>query len=131
MVLDQPRISMQPTLQRISQFADLGHDWDSYGAAPPTTKALIEAIRLATGMAERFAPAVGQRALPWMVAPLADGGVQIEWRGASGALEVEISPEGQFGYLLETGHGSTTSYQEGDHVSGEEVEHLLASVRNV
>ncbi len=131
MVLDTPRISLQPTVQRIAELADLGPDWDSYGAEPLTAKALIEAVRLTTRMAERFASAAEQRALPWMVAPLADGGVQIEWRGASGALEVEISPEGQFGYLLETGHGSTISYQEGDHVSSEEIEQLLASVLSV
>lgn len=126
MVLDQPRISLQPTLQRIAQFAELDSNWDSYGAAPPTAKALLGAARLATRMAEVYASVAGERALPWAVAPLANGGMQLEWRGANGALEIEIDADGGQGYLLELGQGHDLTYQEGDNVTDDDLERLLA-----
>lgn len=128
MVLDQPRISLQPTLHRIAQFADLAPDWDSYGAEPPTAKALLGAARLAAMMAEIFAPVAGQRALPWTVVPLANGGMQLEWKGPEGSLETEIAPDGRLGYLLETGQGAGVSYQKGDDITDQELERLLALV---
>ncbi len=79
-------------------------------------------------MTETFALVAGQSALPWTVAPLANGGVQLEWKGPEGALEVEISPDGRLGYLLEVGQGADSSVQEGDDIADEHIERLLSFV---
>ena len=52
-------------------------------------------------VAEQCADLTDERILPWATAPLADGGVQFEWRGPGGAIEVEIAPDGRLGYLVE------------------------------
>jgi hypothetical protein len=41
------------------------------------------------------------RLVPYVVAPLANGGIQIEWRNESSSLEVEVDPDrGMYSYLL-------------------------------
>ncbi len=71
---------------RLDEFKSLEEDWDSYGADPISPKAIVTAKNLLRTCSR-----------PDFIAPLADGGVQLEWecpdinRGA----EVEISAEGK------------------------------------
>lgn len=95
------RVSLRPARDTLDELARLPHDWDSYGAVPPTAAAISSAHGLLAGVAEQCADATDERILPWATAPLADGGVQFEWRGPGGAIEVEIAPDGRFGYLVE------------------------------
>jgi hypothetical protein len=87
-------------LNRIAQFADLKTDWDSYGGDPPSSVARAEAGRWVEIVADLFGARAGDTAIPYSVAPLADGGIQLEWRGRNGVVELEVGPEGELGYLF-------------------------------
>lgn len=95
------RVSFQPIRETLDELARLSADWDSYGAAPPTTVAISTAHGLLTNVAERYVEPTDEDALPWVTTPLANGGVQFEWRGSGGAIEVEIGPDGALAYLVE------------------------------
>ena len=111
-------LPLDAVLQRIAGFADLEPDWDSYGAEPSSPVARTEATRWVEIVADLFEPRVGAAAVPYSVAPLADGGVQIEWRGSGGIVELEVGPAGELGYLFE-GTGDPTN--EADDASWSEV----------
>jgi hypothetical protein len=66
--------------------------------------------------------------VPFTAAPLADGGVQVEWRGPGGTVEVEISPEGAFGYLLLRGAGAAEEATEGGGASLPGIMTIITSV---
>jgi hypothetical protein len=87
--------------ERLDDVAQLPDDWDSYGAARPTVRATSVGHELLTMLWRRLANSIGEEAVPWMIAPIADGGVQIEWRGGNRAIEVEVSPVGQLNFLVE------------------------------
>jgi hypothetical protein len=89
---------------KLDELARLEPDWDSYGARPVSAIAINQANRLLLDVARRYLelgyPEVS-RVKPWFIAPLADGGIQIEWRSDAGAMEVEIGGDGRFEYLIE------------------------------
>src|SRR5687768_6333816 len=72
--------------ERLDDVARLPYDWDSYGAAQPAVKAITIAQALLAALWERRVDAIDQTAVPWAIAPLADGGVQFEWRSGDGAI---------------------------------------------
>jgi hypothetical protein len=112
-------------LRRIAEFADLEPDWDSYGGEPSSSVARSEAKRWVEIVVDLFGARAGDGARPYSVAPLADGGVQIEWRGVGGIVELEIGPAGELGYLFvadETDGGQT---DEADDASWSEVLRVL------
>jgi hypothetical protein len=120
--------SLEPTLDRLARLAELGSDWDSYGGAPPSGQALATARELLFAVAERCGELVGERVRPYAVAPIADGGVQLEWRGAHRELELEIGPGGDVGYLLVERHGGERQFEEGDDLSWPKALDLVARV---
>lgn len=61
---------------KVADLAGLGHNWDSYGAAPPTNEAL--AILRNTA-----------------VVPTKDGGVQFEWHVNGWEVELEFGFDGR------------------------------------
>lgn len=102
------RLSFQLARETLDELARLPEDWDSYGAAPPTAVAISAAHGLLANVAERYVEPTDEDALPWAAAPLADGGVQFEWRGPGGAIEVEIGPDGGLAYLVERDEQTVT-----------------------
>lgn len=119
---------LQPVLNRLEGFASLPADWDSYGAEPISPHAIYLARRFMHAVAEQFSDLARERVRPYAVAPLVDGGVQIEWRGPGGDIEVEIGPDGALGYLLIRDDGSTRMFEERDNVSWSEMLDLVAKV---
>jgi hypothetical protein len=97
------RLTFQPARDALDELARLPENWDSYGGRPPTAIAISAAHGLLANVAERYVDAGEGDALPWATVPLADGGVQFEWRGDGGAIEVEIGPTGALGYVVERG----------------------------
>lgn len=87
---------LRPALQRLAQLEALEHDWDSYGGLPPCARSLTMAQAIMLRMAKRF----GEHAVPAEVMPIADGGIQLEWQGRSGALVLNAAPDGSWSYLL-------------------------------
>lgn len=73
--------------ERLRELADLGQNWLHPGSEPPSNETVerVERILLATLDAEVPAPAIY---------PSGDGGIQLEWRTSSRAVEVEILNSG-------------------------------------
>jgi hypothetical protein len=120
MALDQAKaqstLSLQPTFRRIVELATLPPDWDSYGAEPLTARAIAGASLLITAVAEEQERTTGERRAPWTTAPIADGGLQVEWVGQGARIEVQVAPDGTLGYLIQRGDGEDARYQEADNV---------------
>jgi hypothetical protein len=110
-------------LQRIRELERLKLDWDSYGSEPPTQWALAAARTLILEVSENSK----YLRVPFAIMPLSGGGVQIEWRGATDSIEVEITAEGLFNYLLVRGSGSERHFAERDDVSKSHIVELILS----
>jgi hypothetical protein len=113
-------------LRQISDLADLEAGWDSYGAAGISAGAIEAAKRLLSGVIQRSS-ARSQYAAPYAVAPIADGGVYLEWRTKTGEIQVWIGPEGEFGYLRINQTASGPTYSERHLVPMDEVVRLVTS----
>ncbi len=86
----------------IEGYAALPADWDSYGARPISAVAIDAATALLRRAALELS-ALGESVEPFDVAPLANGGVQLEWRRADAVLEVEVDPAGGLRWLTVEG----------------------------
>ena len=126
----QPRADalVRPARERLAQISRLDRDWDSYGAEPLSQKAITRANKLLGSVGGYFADLLGEQIRPYAVAPLASGGVQLQWRGPGGDLEVEVGREGDLGYLLVEGVEPNRTFTEADEVTSSEVLDLLAGV---
>ena len=109
-------------------FGTLRPDWDSYGAAPIELPALQKAEKLFSQIVDRFYLTKREQLHPFDVAPLASGGVQLEWRSPKGALEVEIHSQQSHGYLLTLGQRAARQFQEGDNANDAEILSLLSQI---
>jgi len=120
-----PQVSLAPIFERLKELAQLKVDWDSYGAEPVSSVALVAAFELLDAVKERLCRKV-REPLPQFIAPLADGGLQLEWSGQQGDIEVEIDPSGDLGYVLIEGQGTNRKFKEQHQVSLNEVLNLLS-----
>ena len=111
-----PEPSLVPALRLIAEIATLSPDWDSYGAAPPSPRAIAWACLLIEAVAEAGDRAGAGRRSPWTSAPIADGGLQIEWLGGEGRIEVQVAPDGSVGYVLVPDAEADTALHEADGV---------------
>lgn len=116
--------------RRISGFADLAPDWDSYGAERPSPEAIRAAQHYLDDLVDLFAWRFGEKVLPFWTSPLPSGGVQLEWRATAPELEleVEVHADGRLAFLLQRGHGAVAEYQEGEDASLDDVASLLGQV---
>lgn len=89
---------------RMANYRELKPNWDSYGAECISEKAICVSIHLLTRIQSEWSTQLGESMKPYFVAPVADGGIQLEWRGDYSEIEVEIGPGGEFGYLLVKGN---------------------------
>jgi hypothetical protein len=119
---------LQSVRESLDEVVHLPEDWDSYGAASPTGAAVSAAHLLLGSLWVRLGDRVDEGAVPWAIAPLADGGVQFEWRGSGGAIEVEISPRGTLNYLVERGDKTVAR---SDPSVGSPPDEVLDEVRRV
>jgi hypothetical protein len=120
--------SLHSAFQRLAELSTLEANWDSYGADPPTSQAIARANQLLSSIAGSLTAPGGGDARPWFIAPVADGGVQLEWRGRHGAVEVEVGPSGRIGYLLEDGPEPHRRSEEDDDISLEAALGLIARI---
>jgi hypothetical protein len=98
------------TLQAV---LDWPADWDGQGAQPPSHKAVVKALVFLWMVESRFRDervAVGE---PWLVTPLPNGNVFIEWHGPDDdTLDLEIRPDDTVGYLLVRHDGGERHFEE-------------------
>ncbi|MGH2352506.1 MAG: hypothetical protein ACRDI2_12165 [Chloroflexota bacterium] len=125
---DAVSVSLEPALRRLDEIARLEADWDTYGGLSPTAEALETARHIITAVAEQLGASVGKGSLPYDIAPIANGGVGLEWQGQAGSLEVWISPGGGLGYLLNARQGNDRAFTEAEQASAAEVIGLLRQV---
>jgi hypothetical protein len=109
--------SLSPSFARLEELGALVHDWDSYGAAPITARALRAARKFFQTVIERFGPSAGDAALPRDISPIPSGGVLAEWVGPSAEIEIHIGPGGKLGYLFIDRRGAEPQFDEGDEIS--------------
>ncbi|MGI8855054.1 MAG: hypothetical protein ACR2JW_04835 [Thermomicrobiales bacterium] len=95
---------MADAIAQLRGFARLEPDWNSYGAKPVSRDAISVATDLLTHIA-RIA-----QARPDFVAPLANGGVQLEWSGAAAEIAVRVSPDQTLAYLSTEGGAHTEEH---------------------
>lgn len=119
---DQP--DLQSALQQLEAISTLRKDWDSYGSEPPTRDAIFAARNLIASAYRRFS------SVPYFVAPVSGGGVQIEWRGPHREIEVELQSDGKrFNYLLIEGKGTANRKAEEKHdISPSQILNVIHSV---
>jgi hypothetical protein len=124
----QPISPIAAALKDLERIEGLHADWDSYGSAAPSRVAVATARRIIWSVyMSSLNP--GQRPVaPYSVAPISGGGVQIEWRGETRAIEVEVSPEGAFGYLLVIGVEPSCEFEERDNVPQSRILELVRSL---
>ena len=104
------------TLRRLRELAKLEAGWDSYDASPITEVSIQATERLLECLKNRS---------PDCTVPLSGGGVQLEWSGPGGEIEVEIQAYGQFGVLVSTGTEPDRKFSEADNMD------LAAVVQNI
>jgi hypothetical protein len=119
---------LQSARESLDEIARLPDDWDSYGAARPSASAISRAHLLLASLWEDLAESADDDTIPWAIAPLADGGVQLEWRGPHEAIEVEIDSRGSLNYLVER---DETTIGRSDPAMGAAAEEVLAQIRRV
>jgi hypothetical protein len=87
-----------PAVRRIADIAELPAGLDGEDAAAPAPVAIGHALELLLHVSslgidgEKIGP-------PWTSAPIADGGLQLEWQAPGARIEVQVAPDGTFGFL--------------------------------
>jgi hypothetical protein len=114
---------------RVHAMRSLPENWDSYSASPPSQAAIVKLLNIVREVIGNRMSVVGSPAIPYVVAPLPDGGVQAEWRCGSRAIEVDVNTDGTFGYLIVTRDSTNTqTAREEDHVDESAVLERILSV---
>ena len=119
---------LERSLRTLHRLSKLLPNWDSYGAMPLTERALATAGRLLGDIASEMAGVAVRDGMPYHIAPLVYGGVLLEWetRGSGDELAVDISADGEFGYLRIAGTGERRTFDEQDGVPPVRVHTIVA-----
>ncbi|MEA2510677.1 MAG: hypothetical protein QOJ59_164 [Thermomicrobiales bacterium] len=125
------RAALRTAFDRLRKIAALEPNWNSYRAKTLTPVAVAQAHTLVLVAAKALERPNPDTAIPWAIAPLADGGVQLEWRNGNGAVEVEITPDGKMEYLVEYNRAEGFGYEEGEIATADEVPSILARIFDV
>jgi hypothetical protein len=92
----RPACLARPTqLWRKSRLEQLQDNWDNEGAARPTPAALHQAVRVLSTVLTYLEETCGDPRIPDAVVALPDGGIEFDWEGPRGELDVEITPRGE------------------------------------
>ena len=87
---------MATPLEQLDLMRNLRPNWDGYGA-DPTDPAVIEVAKEFVRLLAALRP--GDPFKDIFVAPGRAGGVQVEWSDARAEHELEIEPDGTWGFL--------------------------------
>jgi hypothetical protein len=88
-------------LRPVWRLSGLAPNWDSYGSPAISQSAILRAALMVIATVERSSPKPN-------VVPVPGGGVQLEWAGPGGELEIECSPTGAISYLFERPDGTAS-----------------------
>lgn len=90
-------------LGALREVADLGANWDSYGAEPFDEIVVERAKRLIVGLVRNDVP-------PPRIIPAASGSILLEWSTDLLYLEIDIDPRGEDSVFIEKETGGTVEY---------------------
>jgi len=116
-----------PVFHNLERIAALPADWDTFGSG----RASEIAINASRDLIWKTVVNLAVREVdgtPDDVAPLSGGGVQIEWCGNLGSIEVEVSADGSYGYLLRHEQNGQDEAQEADNVPEERILYLISYI---
>lgn len=113
---------------RLDAIAKLEPNWNSYGADRPSPRAIANASTLLRTVHETFSSRVREQSQPQIVAPRADGGIQIGWGRRPIEIAVHADPSGTLGYLYVERRGDTPEFKEVQNATWEDVLRLIATV---
>jgi hypothetical protein len=119
---------MQWASNRLEAIAKLEPDWNSYGANRPSPWAIANASILLQTVYDTFGRWVREKSQPQVVAPRADGGIQIGWGMRPIEIVVHADPSGGLGYLYIERRGNTPEFKEVQNATWNEVLELIAKV---
>ena len=111
---------------RLEEISRLEPNWDSYGADPITKTAIERALELLNHLRQLMAGVVGEAYLPLNIAPIADGGVQLEWQHQNRQLEIEIAADGTMSSFTVEGRGGERTTASGQNLNYGDVSRLVA-----
>ena len=114
--------------ERIARFSDLEPDWDSYGAGAISAEAIAQARNVLRSLIYSAEPRLEEPVLSVWVAPLPNGSVLLEWRGATADVEVEITANGALDLFLERRASETRETSERADIPVEDLASLLNDV---
>ena len=97
------RESTADFLGALREVADLGANWDSYGAEPFDEIVVERAKRLIVGLVRNDVP-------PPRVIPAASGSILLEWSTDLLYLEIDIDPTGEDSVFIEKETGGAVEY---------------------
>jgi hypothetical protein len=118
-------VAARRAIEATRAFALLEPNWDSYDAATISPIAIQAAADLIDLIARRLG-AFGAVAAPFAVIPIADGGIQIEWKGAISSIEVEIGPNARLSCLVVEDSAGGPRFEELPDASESEVRRRIA-----
>jgi hypothetical protein len=121
-------VGIEPIFERLEELGKLSMDWDGYDGDPPTARATATAGRLIVAAAERLGACSDGRTVPYEVMPIADGGLQLEWRGCAERAELNVGPTGAISFLHVTEVRDERKCREGDDLPWAEVLALIERV---
>lgn len=124
----QPKSTIEPSFERLEELSRLETDWDGYGGQSPTGKAVASAARLMAAAWDRCTGSDPGQCQPYEIMPITDGGLQLEWRGESQRLNLNVGPDGAISFLHITGRGDARIYREGDDLPFGEALRLVMQV---
>lgn len=95
--------SLLEAMEKIAKYSELPANWDSYGGVGLTQEA--------RGRAQNFVICLlGEDLIDALlkvdILPVPTGGIQFEWKGSGGEIEVEIDQHGNLYWLIEHKDGS-------------------------
>jgi len=113
---------------RLDHLEGLERNWDSYDAEPISPKAISLAKTVVCRSIAALERHGAKNVYPFAIAPVSDGGVQLEWRGPAGFVEIEISPSGSLTALVGGGEPSSPAEEERPNVSVADIATLLVAI---
>ncbi len=106
-------VELRKDLERIDSLRELADDWNTYGGVPATVLAAASASDLLRSLVSDDERPRYTLVRPHSIAPLASGGLNLEWRGPHGEMTVEVYPDGRLGcYVVESHDGETIERDE-------------------
>ncbi len=119
---------LEPSYERLRELLTLESDWDGNGAHRPTRLAVLSAAELIAAVWDTVRSVHAAKSQPYEIMPIADGGLQVEWRGTSERVDLNVGPDGSTSFLHVAGHGDGRTYREGDDLPFVEAIRLVKQV---